>query len=679
MDKTVNASPLDALPPQEAVKDIAGVYSRLQAVIEKKVQNDPMNPEAKYIPLPPSLPMSPSSSSPTPLRTTPPISPGTNNISPIHSRNRLSTPRSSSSSEKNSNSNDDKDENDNDNDDKAPCSCQDILASKESTTCTLCNRDIPVMKALHKERESHKQEIQDLEQRVQEEQTRIARQLEEIEALQTAVSEVGKKLDIKEGEFQALQSDMEMLNDKYVDEIERVAEIQHSKDMVENELEDLSRRLFEEANGMVANEKREKHNLEIAQKHLEKQLTETQERLAAEQMQLKELRLKMEEMAQEQQQQLQLQQQRQSSSSVATSARNSLTAADAESTYSNQTDPEHRAARDLAAILPSNNNNNNSSNDNISNNSNTHIVTPSPPLSSIPSTVDQMLLNEFEEFVKFSASVPLKKLQTISFLKFCQAEDVEPCLRFGANARLSARKIAEAIVMNTCFIEETPPGFAEEQAQRPPDMPLRISASKVLLWERISNGGNTQNFIGACQACGRQDQYPLPYRFRTSYFDDWACIDRFCRDRLVAVCEFYVFIRNVRQGYYSSRSVHDLYREAMRLRLQMFYARMGALPWTLRNLGVKTDELGKATAVAPQIRIPPSVSESSPLPRTKSVSTTTANAAGSPRSERFERVARPTSVDGRSSLPLPPPSPSDKPDMTTSAAAAAAAATVVLS
>ncbi|KAI8150318.1 GDP/GTP exchange factor Sec2p-domain-containing protein [Fennellomyces sp. T-0311] len=593
-----------SVPAQDAetAKDIAGLYSKLQAVIEKKVHNDPMNPEAKFIPLPPSLPMSPSSSSPTPLRITPSTKP-------------MSTPRSSSSSE-------DKDH---------VCSCQDILSTKESTQCELCQRDIPIMADLHKERELHKQEIKELEIRVQEEQSRIARQLDEIEALQVTVAEVEKRLDVKESEFQALQNDMELLNDKYVDEIERVAEIQHSKDMVENELEDLSRRLFEEANGMVANEKREKHNLEIAQKHLEKQLQETQERLAAEQMQLKELRLKMEEMAQEQQR---------SASPVVVD-----NTADCESTYSSQTDPEHRAARDLAGILSDRNS------------------VASLPAPSIPDTIDQMLLTEFEEFVKYSASLPLKKLHTISFLKYCQAEDVEPCLRFGANARLSAKKIAEAIVMNTCFIEETPPGFAEEQAQRPADMPLRISASKVLLWERISNGGNTNSFVGACQACGRQDQSPLPYRFRTSYFDDWACIDRFCRDRLVAVCEFYVFIRNVRQGYYGSRTVPDLYQEAMRLRLQMFYARMGALPWTLRSLGVKTDELGKATPV-PQIRIPPTVSESSPLPRT----------AASTTSPKIERVGRPTSIDGRS---LAMPSPESKDIMQASTAAVAAAATVL--
>jgi hypothetical protein len=186
--------------------------------------------------------------------------------------------------------------------------------------------------------------------------------------------------------------------------------------------------------------------------------------------------------------------------------------------------------------------------------------------------LDAMLLTEFSDFVKLRTSVPLKKLHNIPFMKHCQLEDVDPCLRFGAHSRLSARKVNDAIVMNTCFIEEAPSGFADEQSKRPVDVPLKISAGKSMIWERFSSNSQSGVFAG-CQACGRNNSDSLPYRFRISYFDDWACIDRYCRDRLVAVCEFYVFIRNVRQGYYHSRAIADLYQEAMRLRLQMFYAR----------------------------------------------------------------------------------------------------------
>ncbi|KAI9020908.1 GDP/GTP exchange factor Sec2p-domain-containing protein [Phycomyces nitens] len=508
-------------------QDIANLYSRLQTVMDKT--HEPANAEAKFIPLPPSLPLSPSTSSPT----------------AFHFPPRVVTPRTSDETQKS----------------PVECPCHFIISETSSNHCSLCNRAIPVIDQLYEEQKMYEEELADLQNKLAAEQAKISEQLAEIDALSRTLEDVEQRLDAKSEEFAALQGDMELLNDKYVDEIERVAEIQHSKDMVESELEDLSRRLFEEANGMVANEKREKYNLEMAQKHLENQLKETQERLGAEQMQLKELRLRMEDMV-----------------DVSSTDTSSLDSPKASSIMS----------------------------------SSTTTVTPNSTQSI---GVDPILLEEFGNYVRTSSNVALKKLHTIPFMRNCQTEDVEPCLRFGPASRLSAHKINDAIVLNTCFIEEAPFGFAAEQASRPLDVPLKISASKTLIWERFSssNANQTGHFTG-CQACGRPAG-PLPYRFRISFFDDWACIDRYCRDRLVAVCEFYVFLRNVRQGLYSSRALPDLYHEAMRLRLQMFYARMGALPWSLRHLNIKHDELGPLPG---PILSPPPVSESSPLPRKSS-------------------------------------------------------------
>lgn len=468
----------------EQSKEISKLYSSLQAVIDKPLPNN--NNEAKFIPLPPSsLPLSPSSSSPM------------SQLKPATTTS-LSTPRDSN----------------------LDCPCQKIINKQNLRECVLCHSPIPVIEELLSEQKNHENEIALLGEQLKEEQNKIGEQMESIKKLNKRLEQVTLELDDKTAKFQALQSDMELLNDKYVDEIERVAEIQHSKDMVESELEDLSRRLFEEANGMVANEKREKHKLETAHKHLENQLEETRERLIAEQMQLKELRKRMEEMAENN-----------------------------DNNFTNDTipkTPDH--IKDVTDLL-------------------TEKMTTRSEIE-----IDSLVLEEFKDFVESGTSVPLKKIHSIPFIKNCQDEDVEACLRFGPNSRLSARKINEAIVLNTCFIEEAPQGFAEEQARRlTSENPLKISAAKSMMWERFSN--NQSTVFSGCQACGRNDGTALPYRFRISYFDDWACIDRFCRDRLVAVCEFYVLIRNIRQGLYSNRTIQDLYHEAMRLRLQMFYAR----------------------------------------------------------------------------------------------------------
>lgn len=478
-NESIEVTKSDGSREATSESDINRLYSNLQQLSDKARTNS-SNSEAKFIPLPPSLPLSPSESSNLP---------------------------STASKE------------------ETECPCLHVLDVNNITICALCHSPIPVVQDLMAEKANYESEIVFLQAQLSEEQKKIEEQIKSIDELNLQLEQVMNDLDEKNTEFQSLQNDMELLNDKYVDEIERVAEIQHSKDMVESELEELSRRLFEEANGMVASEKREKYNLEIAQRHLENQLKETKERLSAEQMQLKELRKRMEEMMDIEKRTVNLD--------------------------SIPKTPDH--IKDITNLLAERMN-----------------MLANEQKSA---HIDTLMLDEFEEFVKTGTSITLKKIHTIPFMKNCQEEDVEACLRFGPNSRLSARKMNEAIVMNTCFIEEAPPGFAEEQAKRSlSELPLKISTAKSLMWERFSSNNQTTVFSG-CQACGRNDGTPLPYRFRTSYFDDWGCIDRFCRDRLVAVCEFYVLIRNIRQGLYNNRSIPELYHEAMRLRLQMFYAR----------------------------------------------------------------------------------------------------------
>jgi hypothetical protein len=489
--------------------DIANLYSRLQAVIDHVPKsNGQANSEASLVPASPEA-RSPSTSSPLPAR---------------RPKMRTSSSYSLNSVGRN---------------DRIECPCAHILVSSNSKHCALCDQVIPAVERLQNERLQEMEELKNLQQKLEHEVKCIKDQSKEIEVLTKKIEELEDDLDAKTDAFVALQNDMEILNEKYVDEIERVAEIQHSKDMVENELEDLSRRLFEEANGMVANEKREKYNLEVAQRHLENQLKETRERLHAEQMQLKELRIKMEEMesrSEEERDESDSGEQRKRSSAVS--------------------DAGAQGLADMTTLL---------------NGSSKRQSQHGADIDSTITNIDDLVLGEFRDFIATGRSLPLKKLHTNAFMRNCQVEDVEPCLRFGPNPRLSAKKIIDAIVMNTCFIEEAPIGFAEQQASRPIDVQLRISAQKNMMWERFSS--NQNGHFKGCQACGRQDGSQLPFRFRIAYYDDWACIDRYCRDRLVAVCEFYVFVRNARQGYYNSRSIHDLYQESIRLRLQMFYAR----------------------------------------------------------------------------------------------------------
>ncbi|KAG2177549.1 hypothetical protein INT44_008061 [Umbelopsis vinacea] len=192
------------------------------------------------------------------------------------------------------------------------------------------------------------------------------------------------------------------------------------------------------------------------------------------------------------------------------------------------------------------------------------------------SKIDDMVMNEFKDFLAAVSITPAKKLHTISFVRNCLAEDIEPCLRFNPSSRMSSKKIVDAMATNSCFIEVMPTGFSDEQFTQKltADQPLRISASRSMIWDMLTTSG-TETTAESCMACGRTAT--LTHRFRISFFDDWACIDRHCRDRIVTANAFYQFIRNIRHNRYRDRSIYDLYQDSVQLRLQMLLARNGML------------------------------------------------------------------------------------------------------
>ncbi|KAG0043291.1 RAB3A interacting protein [Gryganskiella cystojenkinii] len=438
------------------------------------------------------------------------------------------------------------------------CPCYRVCANISNRACGICERIIPALAEAHNERTLTLEELEQTTIRLAEEQKRASAESIEAEILRKKVEDLEDALDSKTDDYLSAQRDLAVLNDKYVDEIEKVAELQLAKEMVEGELEELSRTLFEEANGMVATEARARHQLELTRKHLELELKDAQERLAAETSQLKELKQKMEAMM--------------DTHTTSQSKRSS-------------TDPSNRGSVDLAQLFGLN-----------------KISVPEqiPEEQQQPTTaiaIDGQLMHEFKEFVAQSSTVRLAKIHSLPFMRHCQDEDVEPCLRFGSNPRISARKLTEGICSNTCYIEETTPEQVQEYermvlAAQQPASPARNSMSnKNLLWERLQ----TQYALyqapkGGCQTCGRSG--PLSHRYRIATADEWSYIDRFCRDRLVAACEFYIFIRNIRAGLYSTRTIEDLYSESLRLRLQMFYARAGVLPIMLSELGVTSQSIG---------------------------------------------------------------------------------------
>lgn len=375
-----------------------------------------------------------------------------------------------------------------------------------------------------------------------------------------------QELSTKNHQLQRMELDLQTMNQKYVAEIERVGNVQHEKDMVEHELEELSRKLFEEANAMVAIEKR-------ARWQVENELRQTQEHLLAEQTQLHELRLKLTTADDETASIEHVAKKKKSCSNMRAQMDlqelHGLKRASANHALKYTQGPQRQPQEQRTISMP---------------------PTPSTSNHAIkkePSTLDGVQLQLFQEYTIASSKQLLspKKLNQTPFMKHCLSEDIEPCLRFGPQSKLSIKKMIDHLSRQPCFIEHvtsfnmnaTPPAAAPAPQQSKP------------LWGRFTSSpststttsSNRNNIIvsNACSACarpadpGNSQSVLLNYRFKLDENENWLPIDQYCRDRLVAVCEFFVFIRNIQMGLYSDRSIEDLYTENIRLRLQMFYSR----------------------------------------------------------------------------------------------------------
>ncbi|KAJ3380773.1 hypothetical protein HDU84_005607 [Entophlyctis sp. JEL0112] len=88
--------------------------------------------------------------------------------------------------------------------------------------------------------------------------------------------------------------DLDILNDKMKDEIARKADLEKDIEVLKDELEELTTSLIKEANVLVADETRQRQALEEREKELEQNLQETRDKLKREQVQLQELKAKME-------------------------------------------------------------------------------------------------------------------------------------------------------------------------------------------------------------------------------------------------------------------------------------------------------------------------------------------------------------------------------------------------
>ncbi|KAJ2694644.1 hypothetical protein H4R19_005898, partial [Coemansia spiralis] len=448
------------------------------------------------------------------------------------------------------------------------CACRRVLLDASPGACGVCGGRPGVLARLNAERLQAQDDLDIASQRINELAHEKARHVDYIADLEARTAEQARRVDQQRDVIAGLKSDLAAMNDKFVDQVNMTAEIAHSRELVEAELEDLTQKLFTEANTMVAAEKKARVDAERSAAHLRNIIADLEMRLSSETMQSQELKGHIEKMSAEYDGLLK--------SALVPSRRGSVgshasdaAAGDGVSSLGGGSGgaagthgDTFRLATHAAAVMAGTKGR------------------PVSPTTGAPIRLDDQLLTEFREFaVQTQTQRHINHLNT-SYMKSVVTADVEPCLRFGPSPRISSRNVLDSIASNRIQIEEMTPQIAAEMRRQQQTADRSNAPRHAMLWERLS--GSVAFNPNGCQACGRECQQ-CTYRFRTGNKQDseWIQIDTICRDRLVAVCEFYGFVRYMRQGIFASRAITDLYIETIRLRLSMFYARIGAYGYVM--------------------------------------------------------------------------------------------------
>uniref|UniRef100_A0A915PP14 GDP/GTP exchange factor Sec2 N-terminal domain-containing protein n=1 Tax=Setaria digitata TaxID=48799 RepID=A0A915PP14_9BILA len=151
----------------------------------------------------------------------------------------------------------------------------------------------------------------------------------------------------------------------------------------------------------------------------------------------------------------------------------------------------------------------------------------------VASEIDPIYHREFTQWRERGASMD----ESTPFLSRIIAEDVCPCLNF-SNTMLT-EQVLDAIKANTLELEE-------------------VSEAKPVV--RTCALSEVPRFC--------------PYKMKVNGDTEWYYISLFARNRIAAVCDFFTYIRYVKQGIVKC-GVHDSYWDIITLRKNITLARLG--------------------------------------------------------------------------------------------------------
>ena len=389
-------------------------------------------------------------------------------------------------------------------------------------------------------------------------------------------------------------------------------ELQSAKNALTAEIEELTKTLFEEANGMVASEAQARWTLQQSHTRLEHELQKTRELLNLEAEQTKLLRAIVEE----------------------------------EKSAKKSNDPVLWDV-DVFASRLSDSYYDDFFQERTFDSRSRSVAIHWESLST--RTLDTHQFQTFSNFIDECFRVSVKTRDALlsddsivtvlghQFMRSCLQADIEPCLAFpvlerNGKTKSLLKKLLPAMLKNTCVIEPLSSPPSSSKASPSILSPESIRASPLSIRSFISITAPPRSKTGSpiktstnainiptpftsdlmvagspasitsiescpvspistakcsmCDASGKDSHFLVPtHRFRICTSNSspvkqpqWNLICKSCRNRLVSVASFFTILRHLLQGLHAHRPKLDVYFDFMHAKRYMFYTRSGVDP-----------------------------------------------------------------------------------------------------
>ncbi|KAI9151140.1 RAB3A interacting protein [Blastocladiella emersonii ATCC 22665] len=471
-----------------------------------------------------------------------------------------------------------------------------------SPLCTSCQKPVARLYAMHVRALDLEDAVAELRSQLAARDAAVARAEAEAKRLQRHYDELEDKHDEVfdrclaaeqrvaelEDEVAGLHGDVAALQDDVRDAREVASDMARDKAKLEAEVEDLTAKLFEEANVLVATESQARHASETDASLLQKRLGEVNAMLNDERDQARELKAMLQDMNADR------------AEDMARIEQLEDAIDELEDQLAEATATRHRPSGNRASVMSTASSTNKRRSVASSTGGNGG-GTPAIDFSAI----DSAALDDFLDFMSSAPATPLPKVASLPFLGRALAADLEPCLQFGAKGAPTARKLVDAMLASQVEIGVAPAGGERSRTastdsgvvateQPAPAAPVQKSggffssfmSNKSSSATPASTAASAESAVPTkCTLCAVHADIPFLLTV-DGHPGGPLRVCAYCRDRVVAACDFVAFVKNLRAGLLARQNVVKVWCDSLALRSRLLHARLGSLAAVDAQAGV---------------------------------------------------------------------------------------------